>query len=48
MKHRDDPIVSDVILSTAGFGGIDHVVIGTGMPSTAANPDKPVNVISYP
>jgi hypothetical protein len=37
-----------IFLSTAGFGGIDHVVNGTGMSSTAANPDRPVNVISYP
>jgi len=35
-------------LSTAGFGGIDHVVNGTGRSSTVRNPDVPVDVISYP
>ena len=37
-----------VFLSTAGSGGIDHVVNGTGRSSTAANPDAPVDVLSYP
>jgi hypothetical protein len=37
-----------VFLSTAGSGGIAHVVNGTGSPSTAANPDAPVDVVSYP
>jgi hypothetical protein len=37
-----------VFLSTAGFGGILNVVDGTGGSSTAANPDVPVNVVSYP
>jgi hypothetical protein len=37
-----------VFLSTAGSGGIDHVVNGTGRSSTAANPDTPVDVVSYP
>jgi hypothetical protein len=37
-----------IFLSTAGSGGIDHVVNGTGRPSTAANPDVPVDVLSYP
>ena len=37
-----------IFLSTAGFGGIDHVVDGTGRSSTAANPDAPVDVVSYP
>ena len=37
-----------VFLSTAGSGGIDHVVNGTGTSSTASNPDAPVNVVSYP
>jgi len=37
-----------IFLSTAGFGGIDHVVNGTGGSSTIANPDTPVNVVSYP
>ena len=37
-----------VFLSTAGSGGIDHVVNGTGRSSTAANPDVPVDVRSYP
>jgi hypothetical protein len=37
-----------VFLSTAGSGGIDHVVNGTGRSSTAANPDTAVDVISYP
>ena len=35
-------------LAAAGSGGIDHVVDGTGGSSTAANPDAPVNVLSYP
>jgi hypothetical protein len=37
-----------VFLSTAGSGGIDHVVDGTGGSSTAANPDTAVDVVSYP
>src|SRR5215470_9674593 len=37
-----------IFLSTAGSGGIDHVVNGTGGSSTIANPDTPVNVVSYP
>jgi hypothetical protein len=37
-----------IFLSTAGSGGIDHVVNGTGRSSTAANPDAPVDVASYP
>ena len=37
-----------IFLSTAGFGGIDHVVDGTGRSSTAANPDAPVDVVNYP
>jgi hypothetical protein len=34
--------------ANGGSGGIDHVVNGTGGSSTAANPDTPVNVVSYP
>jgi hypothetical protein len=37
-----------VFLSTAGSGGIEHVVNGTGPSSTAANPDAAVDVVSYP
>ena len=37
-----------VFLSTAGSGGIAHMVNGTGSPSTHANPDAPVDVVSYP
>ena len=37
-----------VFLSTAGSGGIAHVVNGTGGSSTDANPDAPVDVVSYP
>src|SRR5256885_1840191 len=37
-----------VFLSTAGFGGILHVVNDTGGSSTIANPDVPVTVVSYP
>ena len=37
-----------VFLSTAGSGGIAHVVNGAGSSSTAANPDAPVDVVSYP
>jgi hypothetical protein len=37
-----------IFLSTAGSGGIDHVVNGTGGSSTIANPDTPVNVVNYP
>ncbi|HEY0934220.1 MAG TPA: hypothetical protein VGD91_10810, partial [Trebonia sp.] len=36
-----------VFLSTAGSGGIIHVVNGTGGSSTAANPDTAVDVVSY-
>jgi len=37
-----------IFLSTAGFGGIDHVINGTGGSSTIANPDVVVPVLSYP
>jgi hypothetical protein len=37
-----------LILSTAGSGGIDHMVNGTGRSSAAANPDIPVDVVRYP
>ncbi|GAC1638136.1 MAG: discoidin domain-containing protein [Chloroflexota bacterium] len=37
-----------VFLSTAGSGGILHVVNDTGGSSTIANPDTPVTVVSYP
>jgi len=37
-----------IFLSTAGTGGIDHVVNGTGGSSTAANPDAAVDVANYP
>jgi hypothetical protein len=34
--------------ASGGFGGIDHVVNQAGGSSTIANPDTPVNVVSYP
>ena len=34
--------------ANGGSGGIDHVVNGVGGSSTIANPDTPVNVVSYP
>ncbi len=34
--------------ASGGFGGIDHVVNGVGGSTTIANPDTPVNVVSYP
>ena len=34
--------------ATGGSGGIDHVVNDVGGSSTIANPDTPVNVVSYP
>jgi hypothetical protein len=37
-----------VFLSTAGSGGIMNVVDNTGGSSTIANPDVPVDVVSYP
>jgi len=37
-----------IFLSKSGFGGILHVVNGTGGSSTIANPDTPVTVVSYP
>jgi hypothetical protein len=37
-----------IFLSTAGFGGIEHVINGTGGPVSIANPDAPSNVVSYP
>jgi len=40
--------VFTVFLSTAGSGGITHVVNGAGNSSTAANPDAPVDVVRYP
>jgi hypothetical protein len=37
-----------VFLSTAGYGGILNVIDNTGGPSTIANVDVPVTVVSYP
>ena len=37
-----------IFLSTAGSGGIQHVVNDAGGSSTIANPDTPVTVSSYP
>jgi len=37
-----------VFLSTAGFGGILNVIDNSGGSSTIANPDLPVDVVSYP
>jgi hypothetical protein len=37
-----------IFLSTAGSGGIDHVVNATGGSATAANPDAAVDVLRYP
>jgi hypothetical protein len=37
-----------IFLSTAGSGGIDHVVNGTGRSSTITNPDTAVDVAGYP
>ena len=37
-----------IFLSTAGFGGINNVINGTGGSSTIANPDVVVPVVSYP
>ncbi len=37
-----------IFLSTAGYGGILNVINNTGGSSTAANPDTPVTVVSYP
>lgn len=37
-----------IFLSTAGSGGIQNVINGTGGSSTIANPDTPVTVVSYP
>ena len=34
--------------ASGGSGGIDHVVNGVGGSTTIANPDTPVNVVSYP
>ncbi|HZR43070.1 MAG TPA: malectin domain-containing carbohydrate-binding protein [Ktedonobacteraceae bacterium] len=37
-----------IFLSTSGSGGIQNVINNIGGSSTAANPDKPVTVVSYP
>jgi hypothetical protein len=37
-----------VFLSTAGYGGISNVIDGIGGSSTIANPDVPVDVVSFP
>jgi hypothetical protein len=37
-----------VFLDRSGSGGIDSVINGVGGSSTAANPDTPVDVPSYP
>ncbi len=34
--------------ATNGSGGINSVINGVGGASTAANPDTPVDVLSYP
>jgi hypothetical protein len=36
------------LTANGGSGGIENVVNGTGGSSTVANPDTPVNVVSYP
>jgi hypothetical protein len=37
-----------IFLSTAGSGGIESVINGTGGPVSIANPDTPSDVVSYP
>ncbi len=37
-----------IFLNKAGSGGINSVINGVGGSSTAANPDTPVDVLSYP
>ncbi len=37
-----------VFLNATASGGIDHAINGAGGPATAANPDAPVDVVSYP
>ena len=37
-----------IFLSTAGSGGIEHVVNRSGRSSTIANPDTPANVVRFP
>ena len=37
-----------IFLSTAGSGGILHVINNTGGSSTSANPDAAVTVVGYP
>ncbi len=37
-----------IFLSTAGSGGIESVINGTGGPVSIANPDVPSDVVSYP
>jgi hypothetical protein len=37
-----------IFLSSAGYGGIDHVLNGVGPSSTAANPDTAVDLVRYP
>ncbi len=40
--------LTTIFLSTAGAGGIQNVINGTGGSSTIANPDTPVTVVTYP
>jgi len=37
-----------VFLNATASGGIDHVINGVGGSATAANPDAPADVVSYP
>jgi hypothetical protein len=37
-----------IFLSTAGSGGIESVINGSGGPVSIANPDTPSDVVSYP
>jgi hypothetical protein len=40
--------LTTIFLSKGGFGGILHVIDGTGGSSTIVNPDSPVTVTSFP
>ncbi len=45
--HLSD-LLTIFLNATGGSGGIDHVVNGVGGSTTIANPDTPVDVVSYP
>ena len=47
-RDRFHDLLTIFLDAVHGSGGISSVINGVGGSSTAANPDKPVDVLSYP